>query len=100
MLAIRPAHPRVDALALAASLALACTVTAATIQVPNDYGTIQAGVDAAAPGDEVVIAPGTYTGPGNRDIQFMGKAITVRSEDPEDPQIVATRTWRSSTPIC
>jgi predicted outer membrane repeat protein len=37
-------------------------------------------IDAAAPGDTVLAAPGTYTGPGNRDLGFGGKAITLRSE--------------------
>jgi hypothetical protein len=31
-----------------------------TIQVPDDYPTIQEAVDAAAPGDLILIAPGTY----------------------------------------
>jgi hypothetical protein len=32
----------------------------ATIRVPEDHDTIQAAVDAASPGDLVLIAPGTY----------------------------------------
>lgn len=46
----------------------------------GDHTRIQAAVDAAADGDTVVVADGVYTGPGNRDIDFRGKAITVRSE--------------------
>jgi len=45
-------------------------------------------MDAAISGDTVVILSGTYAGPGNRDLDFRGKAITVRSEDPNDPSLV------------
>ena len=54
---------------------------AATRLVPDEYATIQAAIDAAVDGDVVIIAPDTYTGDGNRDIDFHGKAITVRSEN-------------------
>jgi hypothetical protein len=47
----------------------------------GDYPTIQAAINVAIDGDEVVLMPGTYTGDGNRDIDFQGKAITVRSEN-------------------
>jgi hypothetical protein len=59
------------------------------INVPADYATVQAAVDATIDGDTVVVAPGTYTGVGNRDIDFGGRNITVRSSDPDDPVVVA-----------
>ena len=46
-----------------------------------DFNNIQAAIDDANDGDEVVVADGTYTGPGNRNIDFLGKDIIVRSEN-------------------
>ena len=56
----------------------------------GEYATIQAAINASTDGDEVVLLPGTYTGWGNRDLDFWGKAITVRSVDPHVPQGVAS----------
>ena len=44
-----------------------------------DFNNIQAAIDDANDGDVVEVQSGTYTGIGNRDIDFLGKAITVRS---------------------
>jgi hypothetical protein len=55
------------------------------IHVPGDEPTIQAGINAASDGDEVVLAQGEYF----ENIDLLGKAITVRSTDPIDPQVVA-----------
>jgi parallel beta-helix repeat protein len=55
---------------------------------PADLNNIQAGIDAAKDEDTVVVADGTYTGDGNRDIDFLGKAIIVRSENGPEKCII------------
>ena len=45
----------------------------------GDFPTIQMAVEAATEGDVILLAGGTFTGPGNRDVDFLGKTITVRS---------------------
>lgn len=50
---------------------------AATIHVPGDYLTIQEAIDAALPGDVIVVAPGCY----RENVDFHGKGVKVRSRD-------------------
>jgi hypothetical protein len=70
-------------------------VVGATLLVPADYPTIQAGVDAAGPGDTVLVSPGTYTDYESRVIQglpfpesacvFLRDAVAILSE--QGPQV-------------
>jgi len=46
----------------------------------GDYPTLQAAVDAATPGDLILLADGIYAGPGNRDVDLRGKALAIRSQ--------------------
>lgn len=61
------------------------TPIAGQIRVPQDQATIQAAIDAAVAGNEIVVAPNTY----RENIYFKGKNITLRSTNPTDPSVVA-----------
>lgn len=57
------------------------------LSAPNEVGSaehpfdnIQEAIDYALDGEIIVVLSGTYAGNGNREIDFLGKAITVRSE--------------------
>jgi hypothetical protein len=65
-----PAFRRPDVL-------LAATTLQAIKLVPDEYAMIQSAIDAAANGEAIHVAPGAY----HESINFLGKAISVRSTD-------------------
>jgi len=46
-----------------------------------DFTTIQAAIDAASDGDEILVMPGTYTGSGDSVIDLSGKAVWLHSSE-------------------
>ncbi len=56
-------------------LMLSVTVTATILNVPDEYGTIQQGINASSDGDTVLVQPGTYY----ENINFFGHKITIGS---------------------
>ena len=71
-------------------LALSTAISGAqtTIRVPQDQPSIQAGLNAAANGDTVLVSPGSYT----EQLSFHGKAVilTTGATSYSDPQVAAT----------
>jgi nitrous oxidase accessory protein NosD len=55
-----------------------------TIAVPGMQPTIQAAINAASAGDTVLVSPGTY----NENIDFQGKAITVKGGEGASATII------------
>ena len=62
------------------------SIMAAEISIPGDYSTIQAAIDAAQGGDAIIVQPGVYI----ENINFLGKAITIKSIDPNASDIVTS----------
>ena len=63
--------------------------TPGEIHVPAEYATIQAAVDAASDGDVIILQPQIYDEGQDDDIRFRDKSLTIRSANPDDPQVVA-----------
>jgi hypothetical protein len=52
----------------------------------GDFAVVQDAIEAASEGDVIELTDGTFRGEGNRDLDFLGKAITVRSQS-GDPRV-------------
>jgi hypothetical protein len=72
------------ALILFSVLYITALAFTATIYVPDDYPLIQQAVGAAADGDTIIVKPGTYV----EKVDFLGKAITVQSEQGPESTII------------
>ena len=69
------------ALVLSFSLVATTPVSAAIINVPGDYGTIQAAIDDAVPGDTIIVAAG-HIAEENLIITTDGLTLTTDASDP------------------
>ncbi|MCK4871421.1 MAG: right-handed parallel beta-helix repeat-containing protein [Phycisphaerales bacterium] len=79
-----PCAPAQSGCGLIGTLDVGCTQQQFT--VPGTHSTIQAAIDDASDHAIITLTSSAYLGPGNRDIDFLGKAITVCSQtgNPED----------------
>jgi len=60
------------------------------------HATVQAGIDAAFSGHVLEVSPGTHYGT----VDFLGKQITLRSQDPNDWAVVAATVIHSNGAQC
>jgi len=63
-------------LSLPAAMPVAVEASTTTLYVPDDYSTIQEAIDAASPGDTIIVKSGTY--PENVNVT---KPLTIQSEN-------------------
>src|SRR6185436_16631082 len=80
---------------------LAASVHAGALDVPAQYPTIQAAVDAAQPWDVVVIAPGTYRENVVCDVDFLfiaGWGVTIDGQY-KGPCLVSHGDWLNVTAL-
>ena len=73
---------------LALVICLPVSAAGQTIHVPDDYATIQAALDAADDLYTIIVRDGVYTGDGNKNLDFGGKALTLRSENGPDNCVI------------
>jgi len=63
------------------------------IVYPDGSDTIQEAIDAASDGYLIELADGVFGGPGNVNLDFEGKAITVRSQSGDPASCVIDCIW-------
>ena len=83
-MSIAPAIRTLVSAAFLSIAALGSSLRAETHEVPAEFPTIQAAIDASVNGDVVLVSPGTY----NERILFGGREIEVRSTDGPDVTIL------------
>ncbi|NOX59425.1 MAG: hypothetical protein GXP29_11295 [Planctomycetes bacterium] len=84
-------------LPVVASLLMCASVSlGGTINVPVDQPTIQDAINVAVDGDQVLVAPGVY----NETINFVGKAIVVKSTGGSDVTTIDGTGFNASVVTC
>ena len=64
----------------------------------GDFPTIQDAIDAANDGDLILLGTGVFHGPGNRNVDGLGKALTIRGNVPDPSACVIDCQGSSADP--
>jgi len=56
----------------------------------NQFVTIQDAINNAVDGDTIIVMKGIYSGEGNYNLDFKGKALVIQSEEPENYECIAS----------
>lgn len=88
---MRPSHLLAMGMILSApTFAIAISASATTFVVrpdgTGDFANLEAALLAVTNGDRIELADGTFSGAGNRDVDFLGKAVTIASQS-GDPTV-------------
>lgn len=81
-------HVRIISTAVLMICAFVVVAAATVLRVPSQFDVIQDAVSAASEGDTVLVAPGTYAGVGNKNIDFGGVNVLVIGEAGADSTII------------
>lgn len=65
----------------------------------GDYMTLEDGIAAASEGDTVLVAAGTYTGTGNKNLDFEGVNIVLLSESGPEATVINVGGYQSNRAI-
>ena len=84
--------------ALTVASLIAASSHADTINVPGDFPTIQAAIDASSDGDEIAVAPGIYGSSADNVVDMKERAVRLYATGEQTSPSSTAWTWRHCLP--